>query len=330
MNKRALKDFIKNVLYRMTEWKISVKEFYSNRKRRRDRKIRLERTLLLTSHSIEKGMGLRDFQPGHSVRGVQGLLDRLNEYYRKGYDCDCFAFKEGLTAVREYIACQESFGIPKENLEGIETGYRKLVSALPEKVVSDAETYRCRAVESDYSQIADLSFEFEKFVRSRHSVRMFGSNPVAEDTVRKAVTLANYAPSACNRQANKVYFTNSAEKAEIISALITGNKGFENEIRNFILVTSSRAMFAGEEQFQWYIGGGIYLESLILSLHSLGVATCIMQWRAFYKTEKQLKKICGISSEEAIIAVVGLGEYEERTKTLAAQRMTCRDNLFLI
>ena len=64
-----------------------------------------------------------------------------------------------------------------------------------------------------------------------------------------------------------------------------------------------------------------------MALHSMGIGTCIMQWRAFYKTEKVLKKICGIEKDEAIIAIIGLGYYEKDTKVISAQRMSVDETL---
>ena len=45
-----------------------------------------------------------------------------------------------------------------------------------------------------------------------------------------------------------------------------------------------------------------------------------MQWFAFYKTEAELKRLMGITNNEAIIAIIGLGYYPDKVKCIKAQR----------
>lgn len=117
---------------------------------------------------------------------------------------------------------------------------------------------------------------------------------------------------------------------KIVNDLITGSSGFKGETPNYIIVTTDRACFMKEEQYQWYINGGIYLSYLTLALHSLGIGNCIMQWKAFYRTENKLKELLGISSHEAIIAVVGCGYYQGDTKCIYAQRKAVSDTLHIV
>src|SRR5690606_38394752 len=45
-----------------------------------------------------------------------------------------------------------------------------------------------------------INFDFEKFVKTRSSVRDFKQKPIEIEDVKKAVELARNAPSVCNRQ----------------------------------------------------------------------------------------------------------------------------------
>lgn len=179
--------------------------------------------------------------------------------------------------------------------------------------------------------LPDETLDLESFFSSRHSIRTYLQEPVKEENIREAVKIANRAPSACNRQASYVYFSNSKETVEKIDSLITGSSGFKGEVPNYIIVTTDRAAyFSDVEQFQWYINGGLYLSYLSLALHSQGIGHCIMQWKAFYKTEDDLKALMGISKSEAIIAVVGCGYYPEEVRCIDAQRKGVEDTLHII
>lgn len=330
MNIRKIKDYLRGKMNRCKEFVILIKEFAINKRGGDNEKTYCERNILLSAHSIEKGMGLRNYESGHGGRATSDLIERLASYLNQ-YDPNCFAFKEGITAVREYIACQKSDDNDSGLLREIEHRYEDLIKRIPSAILNESKQYMCGSHTLDIASLPNLFKDYESFVSSRHTVRMFKNCKVDSEKIMEAVRLANYSPSACNRQANRVYFTNDSNVTNQIDQLITGNSGFEHEISNYAIVTAKRAMFAGEEQFQWYIGGGIYLASFVYALHSLNTGTCIMQWRAFYSTERELKKLCHINNNEAIIAIVGLGDYDEdETKIIYAQRMNPEDTLTII
>ena len=61
--------------------------------------------------------------------------------------------------------------------------------------------------------------DFEAFsliAHSRHSVRNYSSRTISEEIIAKAVELAQTAPSACNRQATKIYAITSTSKINAI------------------------------------------------------------------------------------------------------------------
>lgn len=330
MNIRKIKDYLRGRINRCKEFTILFKEFTVNRRGGDNKKTYCDRNILLSAHSIEKGMGLRNFESGHGGRAISDLIERLESYLNQ-YDPDCFAFKEGIAVVREYIACQKRNAHNSNFIHEIEYRYEDLIKRIPPAVLDDSQQYMCGSHTLDIDSLPNNYEYYESFVKSRHTVRMFQKGKIDSEKVMEAVRLANYSPSACNRQASRVYFTNDRDIVAQIDQLITGNRGFEHEICNYAIVTAKRALFAGEEQFQWYIGGGIYLANFVYALHSLKIGTCIMQWRAFYSTERALKKLCNINKNEAIIAIVGLGKYDEReTKIIYAQRMKPEDTLTII
>ena len=114
------------------------------------------------------------------------------------------------------------------------------------------------------------------------------------------------------------------DKNKIISKIIPGNTGFENEIQNFLVVTSTKNYFSLHEYNQWYVNGGIFLGYLRLALHILNLGSCIFQW-ALYADEKQLRKLCSIPHNEAIIAIIGIGHYANESYCIKAQRKSTEE-----
>lgn len=107
-------------------------------------------------------------------------------------------------------------------------------------------------------------------------MRMFSNKEISIDYIEQIIQIANKAPSACNRQPAKVYFVKDKDKVNSVDFLITGNHGFEGKIPCYAILAEDRAYFTGEEEFQWYINGGIYLSYLTLAIqHSIVAALFI-------------------------------------------------------
>lgn len=257
---RKLKNVIRNILNRFYEFKIVVHEFAANKRDNSTRETELERKILLSAHSLEKGMGLRNSEPGHGSAGAEYLLDRLNEYLDKAYNISMsFAFKEGVAALREYINYQKSFDAKINFVLALEREYTSLVDRIDSNNLAEISLYKCGVKNFDSHNVVLHNWNsYEHFIKDRHSIRIYKDEPVDTTVISAAVNLANHSPSACNRQPNKVYFTNDSQKTRKIDSLIIGNRGFEGEISNYIVLTTNRTLFAGDEQFQWYVGGYLF------------------------------------------------------------------------
>ena len=319
---------------RCYEFKISIKEFVRGSKLSGDAfEAFYKNGMLVEAHSVEKGLGLKNTAPGHSAKPVTNLINKMFGYINRGYGLEDFAFKETYRVISAYIEYQKKYDTSKfASFSDIERKFNVLTQQLSPGLVME--------IQKDLkggSHIVPLhellhgkDFDLKSFLQSRHSIRMYKNVPLKLVDVEKAVEIANLSPSACNRQPSKVYFTSEREIVFRVDELITGSSGFKGETPNYIIVTTDRACFMNEEQYQWYINGGLYLSYLTIALHSLGIGSCIMQWKAFYKTENELKRLMGISAHEAIIAIVGCGYYQGDTKCIYAQRKAVGDTLHII
>lgn len=281
-----------------------------------DSKSHLETLMLVTTHSLEKGMGIRDTKKGYGQKKATNLINYLTDYCKKGYNCNSFPFIESFKMLETYIDFQKN---EKVDISNISSQFNQLKETFHIKNVSKAVECGFSFYDSD-DLLQSRLFDFESFVSLRHSIRDYKKEIVPRNIIMKAVQIANRAPSACNRQPIKVYATNNYESAHKVDDLITGTGGFKDSIHNFAIITCNRSYFAGREIYQWYINGGIYLSFFVLALHSLGIGSIIMQWFAFYKTEAELKRLMGITNNEAIIAIIGLGYYPDKVKCIKAQR----------
>lgn len=324
--KRIMKNCILKLLNFIKILNITYRELRASIKNTKlSRRAYLEAQMLMTAHSLEKGMGIKDSRVGYGQQKADYLADYLANYKKSGYDLGKFSFIESLKIFSVYLDYSELNGV---KLTALREKYNKLFEGLNVKNKEKFESFSAGYENLEGSMVEEAKkFEFDKFIETKHSIREFKAELVNRDLIIRAVNISNKAPSACNRQPVKIYCTSNLEQAEQVDNLITGTHGFKNNIQNFAVVTCDRASFTASEQYQWYINGGIYVSYFTLALHSLGIGSCIMQWFAFYKTEKQLKNLLEIKNSEAIIAIIGYGYYKDKFKCICAQRKSSNETV---
>lgn len=264
----------------------------------------IEITLLLLAHSLEKGMGMKNVKKSFGMEKCKKLIKIMQ------------GLPEDISTKYYYI---ETYSIIKKYLE--------------------------YANANDFSEIEDLRKTFSNLMRpsnllpagfdcidpyieilnqqdilmSRRSVRSYKKIYIDKSIVLTAAKIAAKAPSACNRQPEKVYIC-SEDKIKIFKNLIPGNKGFEEDISNWAVITARRDCFGKDEVFQWYINGGIFVTYFILALQKLGICSCVFQLPIAYDGIEKIKDMAGISKDEAIIAAIGYGYPENQVKCLKTSR----------
>lgn len=320
----VIKEKIKAYKDRLLEFRLLIKEMVANRKIKTCAvEADYQGKILVIAHSLEKGMGLKNMRIGYGLQKAELLLNYLYAYLNRGYNTNVFAYQESLAILTKYLTLLESWN---GNKSKIFYDFERLKKKFPLDTNYSLFDSGFHIFKSE--ELEKVSgYKFEEFLECRHSIRDYKDEIVHKEIVEKIVQLANMSPSACNRQAAKVYCTKNKQEAEYVDSIITGTNGFKKSIPNFAIITENRAYFTGAEQFQWYINGGIYVAYLSLAMHSLGLGNCIMQWFAFNKNEDRIKKYFEISENEAIVAVVGFGYCPKEVKYIAAQRKSVSETL---
>lgn len=270
----------------------------------------IEVNLLFLAHSLEKGMGLPSPKSYFGLEKAVSLLEMLEKYISEGLDKNSYAFVESLSALDAYLTFTDN------DCSAYSERFQKIRDRVEHK---NAAGYR---------EITDMNDIYEKlnieqidyFIRTRHSIRSYEQTTVDEDTWYKILLLASKAPSACNRQPVKVYWTSVLETVNKVNELIPGNQGFENQVPNWAIVAVDREMFGVGEPLQWYVNGGIFLSYLVGALHAYKLGSCIFQIPATHKNTVELRQLAGIPDNEAVVAAVGFGVPKKENKFLEAAR----------
>lgn len=286
--------FINEIVYFL---KLTVKYNASNHT---DQDIqKMQYTLLRENHTLEKGMSMRNPRKGFGQEKAINLIDRLNKYIDIYGKENLHFIDYPLITIKGYIEYTKSQGVEIPHIE------EKFYHLLKRAGTINVETQTAIMPVSRNSIQYQASKDFESLLYSRHSIRYFSDELVSKELIKKALTLAQRTPSACNRQGWLTHVFTGEKSIELIKWQ-GGSRGFEEEIRCSILVTANLKAFLSYEVHQAYVDGGLYAMNLINSLHALGLGTIPLSCGFDYKKLKTLAQF-DIPENEIPILIIGTG-----------------------
>lgn len=144
-------------------------------------------------HTVEKGLSYLNYRPGFGKENVLALVKSMEQYSRQ-YGVDKFFYQTALSVLNEYAKKNEKYGFENKEVS-------KRISALP-GVANDAGGV-IKFIPLSEEELGKANYK--ELVETRHSIRHFSDKPVELERVEDAVKLAQYTPSACNRQGWKTY-----------------------------------------------------------------------------------------------------------------------------
>ena len=260
-------------------------------------------------HTIEKGLAFPEFRAGFGMNNIQKLLHHM-ELYAKKFDTTAFFYRTALSVLQAYIHKNVEYGYEDPELES-------RVEKLPGEPNDLGGVIPVRPLSLEKVQ----SLGYADFVKSRHSVRHFSEAPVDIERTKAAVALAQHTPSACNRQGWKARIV---VDPELLSELIknqNGNRGFGEEINQMIVVTGDLRYFNQDrEQFQVFIDGGMYAQSIIQALHYEGIAMIPLSASLWNEQEQAVRRLLKIEEAEVLIMFIGVGNYVDECVTTRSER----------
>jgi len=143
--------------------------------------------------------------------------------------------------------------------------------------------------------------DFISVIKNRRSTRIFQEKEVDQETIKKIIEMATYAPSACNIQGWRFIIVNDpAKKQEIVDTggsvnIIKAPIGilvlYDNRTKNIEYADDIQSASAA-------------IQNMILAAHDLGLGAC---WVCHLPSKKQLRKIFKIPANLSPIAYITIG-----------------------
>ena len=260
-------------------------------------------------HTIEKGLSYENYRAGFGASNVESLIVSLEQYSSKGYDTDKFFYKTALSCLEAYLLENKKYGYEDTVIENrINSLYGTANNAGGIRFVEKPS--------------APEKLNYKELVMQRHSIRHFSEIPIDIEKVKAAIELAQFTPSACNRQGWKTRIVSDKKILRAILANQNGNRGFGQEFDKLLIITADlRAQQKDREIFQAFIDGGMYAEGVVNSLYYYGIGSVPLSAALTPKQEKNIREVTRIDDAEVLILFVGIGNYPtDSFKTTKSER----------
>ena len=270
--------------------------------------------LLIKGHVLEKGITMPGRRLGFGYDRVRGLI-RSTDNFIKNYSENHIEVQSALKDLEQYyqLHVSEKFNLPTDIEEGITT-------LLKYKHSDTAECFECTA-EEFFRQTAD----FAEFARQRHSVRWYSEEKIDNELLKKAIELAQTAPSACNRQSTKVYVVETPEKKEKILNIQHGNRGFGFMADKILLLTTDMKLWDCNFRTSGFLDTGIFTMNLLYSLHYYKICACTLNAQLNRKQRKELRNIVGFSESEIPVVFMVVGKAPNHFMIAGSQRVNVEE-----
>lgn len=269
--------------------------------------------ITMAYHALEKGLALPKPWPGFGQDVARLLLWRLERYVKQfGHD---EVTRAAIGAIEAWLRFQALHKLDIGEWVARRDAVLRLMSS-GERGEGGAKEI-CR---EEFLQSARL--DLRAFLFSRHSVREFEPRDVPIDLLLRAVALAQSAPSCCNRQPGRVWIVSHPERVSGVLQIQGGARGFAEQVPVVLVVTVDLSCWQSVgEWYQAWIDGALFAMTLVWSLHSLGLATCFLNWSKRKETDVALRQYLGVPDKEQIVVLVATGWAPVRFRVAVSPRL---------
>ncbi|QTC40489.1 nitroreductase family protein [Bacillus sp. V3] len=168
----------------------------------------------------------------------------------------------------------------------------------------------------DYSKKSDINFEqLLKLSEFRRSVRWYLPTKVDRNLVDNAIKIANFSPSACNRQPFYFRIIDNEELVRKVSEIPGGTNGYAHNIPMIIAVIGDlSAYFDERDRHVIYIDSSLATMAFVYGLEVQGLSSCIINWPDVKEKEVKMKNVLGLNDHEKVIMMISVGYPDTEAK----------------
>ena len=273
-------------------------------------------------HRIEKGLAMQNTTPNFGLNsGVLKRLYDMHKIYITKFNKNDKILKITYHSILDYYNWHKDKNI-KTNCPYIENYIKKydyLKKDYHKKKIGGTRKISKTEILSDLKT-------YDTFFMSRRSVRKYSNRDIDNAILEKCVNNALYGtPTVCNRPINKVYVIKNYDMRKKLLSYQNGNRGFGINAPVILIITTCLQNFQDcTERRTPYIGGGMFAQSLVYTLHSEGLATCCLNWDVDYKKDIEVRNILKLENE-TIIMYMSVGHYADEYDVAISDKPDLKD-----
>lgn len=269
--------------------------------------------LTMDYHRLEKGLALPEPRVGFGKDVIARLMENLTVYLRAYGEDD--VVRTVLDVMRMYQARQAQQDYANPEMDAF--------LAKPEFTAIGHHSAPCGVVPVTPADLFPFETpQAEATLQSRKSVRQYTGQLVDDETLNKIATMAQCAPSVCNRQAGRLYVANTREVMDQVLRHQNGNVGFGHTLGAvFVVAADLQAFTSLGERNQGFVDGGIFAMQTLAAIHSQKLGGCMLNWGAESKRDKALRRAFGIADSDVIITMIGCGYPADDIEVAASPRI---------
>jgi nitroreductase len=262
----------------------------------------LSSELIFQYHKLEKGLCLppesRRFFGADAARETRRLL---GEWLDSGNDPNAPVVRAALETLRAWRARAQETPPRTGEHDALIDAVDQLLNSMPTATELATPIAARRVNGTTFATLNDL-------LHSRRSTRDFDGTPVDFTLVEQAIAAAQLSPSACNRQPWHIHFYDKPEAIRAMLALQNGNSGFGQTVPLLAVVTADMgSFFDASERTEPALDGGLFLMSFLLSLQSLGLSSCCLNWCVLPERDRRAHELGHIPPGEKILTFLAIG-----------------------
>ena len=284
--------------------------------------VALEAVLTHAYHALEKGLTMEVPRPGFGVNAIVLSMAAISKLESIG--CNGIATKGARGMLQSYV------DFHKRNKFDIDDKIKdKLINFvnLMSETKHPGGSYSLTSKELKEA----TTFDYERFIQARSSVRHFTGGSIDPSMVKTAVRQSLKAPRSCNRETRRVYAAYDQKLKNYLLSYQNGNRGFGHKLGVVLLVTVDLRQFdlIGERNQGW-IDGGLFAMSLVYALHAASLGTCMLNWSEDCKSDKRIRGAFKIPEHEIIITMIGAGHVPHKFEVTASPAPNVEEVLSII
>ena len=251
-------------------------------------------TLVRNTHRLEKGLTMRNRKKEFGLNYINDTVESFLFNYKINNNDN--------QVIWSYQVLTKYFEVVKS--EKLNTIKKKFKSLELKEYSQKMLPYKRKE-----NQNVNISYdEFFQLSKVRKSVRWFSNKKVEIEKIVKAIDVAKLSPSACNRQPYEFQIISNKQKINEIGSIPMGTSGYYQNIPVLIAVIGKLSSYFHErDRHLIYIDGGLACMTLMLSLETLGLSSCPINWPDVDRLERKMKSKLNLENDDRPIMFIAVG-----------------------